>query len=408
MEVVMTPSQLSLVQQNLYAEMKNCAAVGIHTLRRTGERMEDICRSASELGGPGGLIESMMRYLDPNQPEARDRQLKRYISNCIEKSTGSVNILTDVRRDFEAWRELTQNILGSLNNEYVSNKQKQKTNKDRLRQCELERVQNQKEMETKRQELEEFELRIGRGLKLFENLINGIPRVGAALTSAAAIGLTPQVVLFTCVGLSVEYLILTSAAQEKTAAVQRVEREASALRDILEDLSSKDLTIAQVASIVRQALGRLDQLQQRVNMFLTLLIKLQKMVIIADSGKSLTLDPATHREERADPYIKKEILDGAYAMKIRFLFVSKVAELYNDIHNDLISPGANWLETFRPNESSQEDINKKLPEIEDLRGKICDYTEKMAATRYKELRESLETMPRTWEESVGNANTGRR
>lgn len=60
----------------------------------------------------------MTKYLDPNQSEARDRQLKRYLSNSIEKSTGSVNILTDVRKDFETWRELTQTILGALNHEY--------------------------------------------------------------------------------------------------------------------------------------------------------------------------------------------------------------------------------------------------------------------------------------------------
>jgi hypothetical protein len=61
----------------------------------------------------------------------------------------------------------------------------------------------------------------------------------------------------------------------------------------------------QVAGIVKQVLGRLDKLQQRVDTFLTLLIKLQKMVINADSGKNLTLEPATHREDRADPDIKK-------------------------------------------------------------------------------------------------------
>jgi hypothetical protein len=79
-------------------------------------------------------------------------------------------------------------------------------------------------------------------------------------------------------------------------------------------------------------------------------------------------------------HASQAILDGAYAIKIRFLFVSKVADLYNDIHSDLISPGVDWLSRFRPDESSQEDVDKKLVEIEDWRRSICDYTENLAAT----------------------------
>ena len=60
-----------------------------------------------------------------------------------------------------------------------------------------------------------------------------------------------------------------------------------------------------VARIVRQALRRLDELQARVDMFLKFLIKIQEMVIIADGGKKLALDPARCSEERADPDIKK-------------------------------------------------------------------------------------------------------
>lgn len=66
---------------------------------------------------------------------------------------------------------------------------------------------------------------------------------GAALASAGTVGLTPPVILLTCVGLSVEYLILTSVAQKKKSAVRRLEREASALRHVLEDLSGEALSI---------------------------------------------------------------------------------------------------------------------------------------------------------------------
>lgn len=58
-----------------------------------------------------------------------------------------------------------------------------------------------------------------------------------------AVGLSPQIVVFTCVGLSFEYLIIESMQREKRSAVQRLERETSTLRHILEELSGEALSI---------------------------------------------------------------------------------------------------------------------------------------------------------------------
>jgi hypothetical protein len=57
----------------------------------------------------------------------------------------------------------------------AANEQKRKTNKDRLRECELERSQNQEEMEAKKRELEEFESQFWKGLRFFQSLTSGIP-----------------------------------------------------------------------------------------------------------------------------------------------------------------------------------------------------------------------------------------
>ena len=59
----------------------------------------------------------MLKYLDPNQSKARDRQLERYISLSEANSAKSVIILRDVKEDFEEWRKLTKSILGALEKE---------------------------------------------------------------------------------------------------------------------------------------------------------------------------------------------------------------------------------------------------------------------------------------------------
>lgn len=57
----------------------------------------------------------------------------------------------------------------------AANVQKQLKNENRLRECELEKDQNQEALEQQRQVLEDFESRIGNGLRFFESLINNVP-----------------------------------------------------------------------------------------------------------------------------------------------------------------------------------------------------------------------------------------
>jgi hypothetical protein len=59
-------------------------------------------------------IESMMEYLDPDQSEARDRHLKRYISSGQTKVAKSVDEIAAVRADFAQWKKATADILRAL------------------------------------------------------------------------------------------------------------------------------------------------------------------------------------------------------------------------------------------------------------------------------------------------------
>ena len=67
------------------------------------------------------------------------------------------------------------------------------------------------------------------------------------MASAAAVGLAPSAVLVTCIGLSVEYLIVGSMQQQRQSAVHRLEREAATLRHMLEELSGEALSIVSLS-----------------------------------------------------------------------------------------------------------------------------------------------------------------
>jgi hypothetical protein len=56
----------------------------------------------------------MMKYLDPEQTEARDRQLKNYISKGEAMVTKSVNEIAAVRADFAEWKKQTDYLLHAL------------------------------------------------------------------------------------------------------------------------------------------------------------------------------------------------------------------------------------------------------------------------------------------------------
>jgi hypothetical protein len=62
---------------------------------------------------------------------------------------------------------------------------------------------------------------------------------------------------------------------------------------------------ARIADIVRQALNRLNDLQQRIDMFLEFLIEIQGMVKKTSERSDWIFTPAQNREERRDADIKK-------------------------------------------------------------------------------------------------------
>ena len=66
-------------------------------------------------------------------------------------------------------------------------------------------------------------------------------------------------------------------------------------------------------------------------------------------------------------------------MKTRFLFASQAAELYNDVSEQFIIPGVNWLSGLRLEEGSEETTDKRVAELEQWRKKLCIGAENLTA-----------------------------
>jgi hypothetical protein len=65
-------------------------------------------------------------------------------------------------------------------------------------------------------------------------------------------------------------------------------------------------------------------------------------------------------------------------MKTRFLFAAKAPELYNDVSEQFIIPGVNWLSGFRLEDRPDEAIDKRVTELERWKKMICTGAEDLS------------------------------
>jgi len=66
---------------------------------------------------------------------------------------------------------------------------------------------------------------------------------------------------------------------------------------------------AGIAHIVQQALSRLSDLQQQIDVFMEFLIKIQTMIKITSGRRDWIFGPAQNKEERRDADFKKVRLE---------------------------------------------------------------------------------------------------
>jgi hypothetical protein len=75
-----------------------------------------------------------------------------------------------------------------------------------------------------------------------------IAGVGSAIAAATAVGLAPELFVIGLIGGGIQYMFLDTTRQKGASAVQRLEREATNLRNILLQLSGEAKSIVSVAT----------------------------------------------------------------------------------------------------------------------------------------------------------------
>lgn len=91
------------------------------------ERVEYLTREMSRSGGivreqvfvyaielTTSQIESMLKYVNPKQSTARDKQLQLYITTGQNTIDESVQMISEVRQDFSEWSNTTIKLLLAL------------------------------------------------------------------------------------------------------------------------------------------------------------------------------------------------------------------------------------------------------------------------------------------------------
>ncbi|PVH69944.1 hypothetical protein DL98DRAFT_661415 [Cadophora sp. DSE1049] len=364
-----------LPYSTLFANVGHCTQIGAETFRRTGERMGRVWFLTNDMGKPGGMIESMLKYLDPNQSAARDKRLQLYITKS------------------------------------PTNEQQKIKTKNMLEEHEMEKKNKEEELMQQRKLLQEYEAKYQKAFAIYQKLVNNLPignlasiaGIGSAIAAATAVGLAPELFVIGLIGGGMQYMFLDTTRQKGASAVQRLEREATNLRNILLQLSGEAKSIVGLADIIRQALSRLNILQQQIDMFMEFLIKIQTMIKIATDRRDWVFKPDQTKEERKEEWedadLKREILSESYIMKTRFLLASKASALYNEVSELFVIPGFSWLTEVRLTDGSDDMAEKMVAEIERQRTEICKGAEKHIALREDELKKSLDTLARDSAES---------
>ncbi|KAH7144229.1 hypothetical protein B0J13DRAFT_622795 [Dactylonectria estremocensis] len=390
-----------LKYDSLFANINHCTQLGQDTFRSTAVRMERVGHLAHEMSKPGGIIETMLKYIDPKQSSIRDKRFHSYVMTGLNTIDESVTMIRQVGREFTEWGTVTANLLRALEEKAASNTTRQIETKNTLEAQSLEKQRLEKELELEKKELEDLEKRFQKAIQTYEQIVNSLPATivsaGAMVAAAAAVGLAPEVLAVGTAYGSMNYAWIWFRQNTRKSTIRTLDNETSSLRDRLEQLSGETKSINEVARIVKGTLADLNQLQVQIKLFMEFLENIQTMMAIIKDGKdrvfmkNLTL---LDREElKRDTDLKKEILSDALLMKNRFLIASKAAALYNDVSRGFVIPGVRWVAELCI-DSRDDSVEDKVKEIEMWRVKLCNGAKQLIAKRVGELDTELQVLNR--------------
>ncbi|KDN66664.1 hypothetical protein CSUB01_07506 [Colletotrichum sublineola] len=341
-------SEFSLPRKTLYGNINHCTQLGEDTFRSTAMKMARVGYLTHEMSKPDGIIESMLKFIDPDQSRLRDKILHRHISKGLEIIDESRRMVKEVQEKFTDWAQATQDLYDALTDKASTNKQQQRETQGKINQKTQEKERLEEDAEEEKIELAKLDQK---ALEVYEMMLNSLPtsmsKVARMCAAAAIAGLSPELAFGVLVLGSIHVGVFHT------------------------DYFSE----AEVAEIIKKALKDLKDLQEETTRFLDFLTGIQKMIISADDKRNHVfmgdLTPEERRDlicDNTDPGSQK-LQEDALFLKNRFLIATKATSLYNDVSEKFVTPGVQWEAGLQLLDLTDNALNTKIKEIEEWRVK---------------------------------------
>ncbi|KAJ0131304.1 putative Fumarylacetoacetate hydrolase domain-containing protein 2 like protein [Fusarium oxysporum f. sp. albedinis] len=380
----------------LFANVSDVAQFGMDTFRWTGEKMALIASSSDQLARRGGIIETMLKFCNPNQDACRDRHLLRYLQRGRKTVNECATAIREINKRFTIWSEMTQDLFKALEemsaikasetdavkSELESNEAKKKLKEEEQAREEARLRERRPELQRSRKKKEWYDnhaAKLATGAGVAEGGL-----VAVATTTAAAVVSGISIV----VGGAAVYLHYSTLRDDLSKMEDELARgetsikvmtaEAAQLQAALLKLSSEKSSIAQVMKIVQDAVRHVSQLQSRIKSFMEFLEQIASIIDSTVETSEFVHDTAEDTDGMMDPAIKQDLLNNAFDMTTRLTFASRASEIYKTVSAQYIIPTIDGLPDLRLLEAGTDsEINNRLVQLNEMRRDISLGTEQL-------------------------------
>ncbi|KAK2040032.1 hypothetical protein LZ31DRAFT_604988 [Colletotrichum somersetense] len=328
-------SEFNLPRTTLHGNIDHCTRLGEDTFRSTAIKMGRVGYLTNEMSKPEGIIESMLKFIDPDQSRVRDKMLDRHITRGSETIVESVRMVKEVQEKFTAWGQATQDLYSALTDKAGTNELQQRETRSKIKKESEDKKRLEKKIEEERRELERLEKLHKTAFGIYDEMLKSFP-------------------------------------SEINGELQSIPYRCIATIDSLK---------ADVAEIVAKALKNLKNLQEETKMFLNFLTTIQEMMVrVGDKKDDVFMGDLTPQERReliCDRELKEKLKEDALRMKTQFLIAAKATSMYNEVSAKFVIPAVDWEARLHLHDLRDCAADTKVKEIEEWKVKICDGADKL-------------------------------
>ncbi|KKP06895.1 hypothetical protein THAR02_00976 [Trichoderma harzianum] len=390
--------------KTLFGNIGDIVQCGTETFRETGDKMRSIAFSSYELSKPGGIIERMYDFCQPEQDIGRDRQLRR----CIQRSKEAIGECTaaieEINNRFDKWSYMTKCLYQALIEAIANNATEAEIVESSIASTESElRII---EREQRRQEILLLESRHRlqapqqwQRSSIEHAVAQGIFLAGSGLLSATTATMSSVGILLGAAAAVFSYSVLQTNTSnlendqaEREARIDVMTEGATLLNTDLSRLFSKKRSIADVMKTIKDALYHVNQLQSQIRVFITH----GGFGRSIDQGGKTILFSLPLLSEPQLRRVLQILLNDNFEIRARFVFASRASALYNNISTQYILPIIDRVDSLCLFHSETNDeIDRKLAELEDMKRKMVSATEECVIEMQEALKNDFDNMTRT-------------